>query len=95
MPKDNRLLPRLVPGQRYKSGVKSGCYALYVRLHWPPQVREVTRWRDVLGEEFMYIGLRSSERKTSGAAIHSCLLTDGVLVYVTTAQFELADITKI
>jgi hypothetical protein len=92
MPKSNRLVPRLVPGQRYKFGAKFDCAILYVRLHWPPQVREVTKWRDVLNEEFMYIG---PEHESSGAAIHICLLTDGVLVYVTTAQFELADITKI
>lgn len=92
MPKDNRLLPRLVPGQRYKFGAKLRYSVMYVRLHWPPQVREVTQWRDGLNEEFMYIG---PEYERVPAAIHSCLLTDGVLVYVTTAQFELAGITKI
>lgn len=92
MSRVDELVHRLVPGQMYRFGAKPGYSVLYVRLHWPPQVREVTRWRDVLGEEFMYIG---PEHESSGAAIHSCLLTDGVLVYVTTTQFELADITKI
>lgn len=78
----------------YRFGAKPGYPVLYGRPEWSPPLGKLTRWRDVLGEEFMYIGLRSSERKTSGAAIHACLLTDGVLVYVTTTQFELADITK-
>lgn len=91
MPKDNRLLPRLVPGQRYKFGAKLDYSVLYVRLEWPPPLGKQTQWRDVLNEEFMYIG---PEYERAPAAIHICLLTDGVLVYVTTAQFELTDITK-
>lgn len=82
----------LIPGQRYKFGSEK----LYVRVDWPPlPVRAVTRWRGVTNQEFMYIGLHPVEYRPHDKCMHTCLLTDGTPVYVTSAQFGITIIVKV